>query len=113
MEELDQAAVDSAIILENRMRERVEREVALVLNGMLRKAVKDEVQRVVKEEKSNMMMEITIAIGKAIRASEAEGRRPLWESTPEELGLDPADLNRHMIARREKENAIHQDPTPV
>jgi hypothetical protein len=107
-EELTKEAIDAAIILENKMRERVEKEVALTLNGMLRRAVKEEVQRAIGEEKHNMMMEISITVGKALRASEMEGRKPLWESTPEELGLDPADLNTHMISKGGEDHAIRK-----
>jgi len=107
-EELTKEAIDAAIILENRMRERVEKEVALTLNGMLRRAVKEEVQRAISEEKHNMMMEISISVGKALRASEMEGRKPLWESTPEELGLDPADLNTHMLGKDIDDHAIRK-----
>jgi hypothetical protein len=98
-DDLTKDAVDAAIILENKVNERVEKQVALNLNSMLRKAVKEEVQKAISEEKHNMMMEISIAVGKALRASEIEGRKPLWESTPEELGLDRADLNKHMLGK--------------
>jgi hypothetical protein len=72
MEELDQAAIDSAIILEGKMRERVEKEVQYALNRTLSKAVVAEVHKAIQEEKHSMMMEITVAIGKAMRASERE-----------------------------------------
>jgi len=107
-EELTNEAVDAAIILENRVNERVQKEVALMLNSMLRRTVKEEVQRAIGEEKHNMMMEITIAVGKALRSSEMEGRKPLWESTPEELGLDPADLNTHMLGKDIDDHAIRK-----
>ncbi len=98
MEELDQAAVDSAIILEGRIRERVEKEVEYALNRTLRKAVVAEVHKAIQEEKHNMMMEITVAIGKAMRASEREERKPLWESKPEDFGLDAGDLRVHKLS---------------
>ena len=107
-EELTKEAIDAAVILENKVNERVEKQVALNLNSMLRKAVKEEVQRAIHEEKHNMMMEISITVGKALRASELEGRKPLWESTPEELGLDPADLNKHMLGKDIDDHAIRK-----
>jgi len=111
-EELTKEAVDAAVILEGRVRERVEKEVALTLNGMLRKAVKEEVKRAINEEKHNMMMVISISIGKALRASEIEGRKPLWESKPEDFGLTDEDLNKHMlgghIVTKGDINAIHE-----
>lgn len=107
-DELTKEAVDAAIILEDKVNERVEKQVALNLNSMLRKAVKEEVQRAIAEEKQNMMMEISITVGKALRASELEGRKPLWESTPEELGLDSADLNKHMLGKDIDDHAIRK-----
>lgn len=112
MEELNQEAVDSAIILENKIKERVEREVALVLNSMLRKAVTEEVKKAMSDEKHSLMMEIVIAVGKAIRNAELEERKPLWESTPEEFGLSREDLTRHMMNQGDK-NAIYKDTPPV
>jgi len=111
-EALTQEAVDAAVILEGKVNERVEKQVALNLNSMLRKAVKEEVQRAIAEEKQNMMMEISITVGKALRASELEGRKPLWESTPEEFGLTAKDLNSSSMRRlddvQENLNAIRK-----
>ena len=68
--------------------------------------------KAIAEEKQNMMMEISITVGKALRASELEGRKPLWESTPEEFGLDRADLNSSSMRRlddvQENLNAIRK-----
>jgi hypothetical protein len=105
-DEPTQDAVDAAIILENRVAERVRKEVALTLNGVLKQAVTDEVRRIFKEQKELMLMEIAITVGKTLRTSEAEYRKPLWESTPEELGLNPADLNTHMLGKREDDNGV-------
>ena len=111
-EELTSEAVNSAILLEGRVNERVEKQVALNLNSMLRKAVKEEVQKAIAEEKQNMMMEISITVGKALRASELEGRKPLWESTPEEFGLTTKDLDSSSMRRlddvQENLNAIRK-----
>lgn len=106
-EGLTQEAIDAAIILEGKMKERVQKEVALTLNGMLRKAVTEEVKRAMGDEKQSMMMEIVVAVGKALRNSELEGRKPLWESTPEEFGLTNEDLNKHMLGK-EIDHAIHK-----
>jgi hypothetical protein len=111
-EELTNEAVDAAVILENRVNERVEKEVEKALASRLRKAVVAEVVKAISEEKQNMMMEISITVGKALRASELEGRKPLWESTPEELGLDRSDLNSSSMRRlddvQENLNAIRK-----
>jgi hypothetical protein len=107
-DDLTKDAVDAAIILENKVNERVEKEVEKVLANRLRKAVVAEVVKAISEEKQNMMMEISITVGKALRASELEGRKPLWESTPEELGLDRADLNKHMLGKDIDDHAIRK-----
>jgi len=71
-----------------------------------------EVVKAIGEEKHNMMMEISITVGKALRASEMEGRKPLWESTPEEFGLTAKDLNSSSMRRlddvQENLNAIRK-----
>jgi len=53
------------------------------------------------EQKSNMLMEISIAVGKMMRVMEEEGRNPLWEATPAEFGLTRDDLNTHALGRKE------------
>ena len=111
-EELTKEALDAAVIFENKVNERVEKEVEKALASRLRKAVVAEVVKAISEEKQNMMMEISITVGKALRASELEGRKPLWESTPEELGLDRSDLNSSSMRRlddvQENLNAIRK-----
>jgi hypothetical protein len=111
-EELTNEAIDAAIILENKVNERVEKEVEKVLASRLRRAVVAEVVKAISEEKQNMMMEISITVGKALRSSELEGRKPLWESTPEEFGLTHEDLNKSSMRRlddiQENLNAIRK-----
>ena len=46
-----------------------------------------------------MLLEVSLAVGKMLRVIEEEGRRPLWEATPEEFGLTAKDLNTHMIEK--------------
>jgi hypothetical protein len=59
------------------------------------------VHNIVKKEldsyKNEMLTEIMLSIGKALRQIEKEERKPLWETTPEEFGLTHEDLNTHMI----------------
>ena len=107
-EELTQESVDSAIILEGKMHQRVRTEVAKVLEGMLDRLVTAEVAKVYALHKETMLMEIAITVGKTLRTSEAEYRKPLWESTPEELGLNPADLNKHMLGKDIDDHAVRK-----
>ena len=110
MEELDQAAVDSAIILENRIRERIREELKYVLDS----TVRQQVSEILRREKGSLVMEVTASINQMLRGFIEQERKPLWESTPEEFGLKHEDLNRSSIRRlddvqQEINNAIHKD----
>ena len=107
-EELTNEAIDSAIILENRVNERVEKEVTRIINRELSKLMAHEVDKAFMAYKDSMLMEISITVGKIMRHTEEENRKPLWESTPEELGLMHKDLNSHMIGKREEDHAIRK-----
>jgi hypothetical protein len=98
-EELTKEAVDSAILLEGRVNERVEKEVNRILDRQISKLVTLEVNKAFEQYKNSMMMEISITVGKIMRHTEEENRKPLWASTPEELGLNRADLNKHMLGK--------------
>jgi hypothetical protein len=82
--------LDTALILEGELKRRVQ-EVAV-------KVVHEEVARqmgvIFAEQKAKMMMEISVSIGQMLNLIEKEGRKPLWESTPEEFGLTREELNR-------------------
>ena len=39
-----------------------------------------------------------------LRLVEQEGRKPLWEATPEEFGMTQQDLNTHALGRKEGYN---------
>jgi len=111
-EELTNEAVDSAIILENKVNERVEKEVYRILDRQISKLVTLEVNKAFEQYKNAMMMEISITVGKIMRNTEEENRKPLWESTPEELGLMHKDLNSSSMRRlddvQENLNAIRK-----
>ena len=107
-EELTNEAVDAAIILENRVNERIEKEVTRVINRELSKLISFEVDKAFMAYKNSMMMEISVTVGKIMRHTEEENRKPLWESTPEELGLDPVDLNKHMLGKDIDDHAIRK-----
>jgi len=51
-----------------------------------------------------MMLEVAVSVGKMLRGIEEEGRKPLWEATPEEFGLTRQDMNTHALGRREGYN---------
>ena len=113
-EELTNEAVDSAIILENRVNERVEKEVTRIINRELSKLVASEVHKAFEQYKNAMIMEISITVGKIMRNTEEENRKPLWETNPDEFGLDKEFLNKSSMRRlddvQENLNAIHKIP---
>ena len=89
MEELNNEAIDSALILENRLKERVTQIVERVVINIVGK----EIHAALEREKTAMMTEMTLAIGKSLQFIEKEGRKPLWESTAEEFGFEPKMLD--------------------
>lgn len=80
-DELDQSAVDAAIILENRIRERVQNEV----HSVVRELVLSEVNNILRQAKGAMIMEITTSINQMLRGFIEQERKPLWEFKPEEF----------------------------
>ena len=75
--------IDTALILEGELKRRV-KEIAVTV-------VRDEVKRQMDElfnaRKADMLMEVCIAVGKTLRVIENEGRKPLWEATPEDFNF--------------------------
>ena len=96
---------DTALILEGELKRRVTE----ILGQVVHKVVRKQMQAEFAEQKSNMLLEISIAVGKMMRVMEEEGRNPLWKATPAEFGLTREDLNTHSIGNP---NAIReQTPT--
>ena len=84
---------DSALILEGELKRRVKEIVEKTVINIVGKVIQDELNKY----KNEMLMEVCVAVGKTMRVAENEGRKPLWEATPEEFGLTHEDLNTHMI----------------
>ena len=105
MTQMTNEETDTALILEGELKRRVTE----VLGQIVHNVVRREMQTQFAEQKSNMLMEISIAVGKMMRVMEEEGRNPLWEANPAEFGLTREDLNTHSIGNP---NAIReQTPT--
>ena len=87
--EFEDEAVEAAILLENRVKERI-KEVALPLvMEIINKRVAHEVEKQFREKKQAMMNEIAITIGRLLVEIEKEDRKPLWETKPEDIqGLE-------------------------
>lgn len=95
MNEMTNQETDTALILENELKRRVEE----VVRNSVRGIIKEEVRNIFIDKKDSMMMEISIAVGKTLQVIENEGRKPLWDSTPEEFGLTRENLNTHSIEK--------------
>ena len=96
MEELNQEAIDAALILEEKLKDRVKNIVEQVVINIVGK----EIHAAIDREKAAMMTDMTLAIGKSLQFIEKEGRKPLWESTPEEFGFELGDLNTNHLSER-------------
>jgi hypothetical protein len=83
MEDISQEAVDSALILENKLKERVHAIVERVVVNI----VGEEIHAAIEREKQAMMTEITLSIGKALQSIEKDGRVPLWETNPYDTNI--------------------------
>lgn len=97
MEEFDQAAVDSALILEGEMKKRVALLVSKALDKELPTYIKAEMARLFGEQKERMLMEIAIMVGKTIKLAEDENRKPLWETDLSNFGLERKTLETHHL----------------
>jgi len=92
---------DTALILENELQRRTKEVVERVVVNIVGKIIHEELNKY----KTEMMMEVALSVGKMFKVMEQEGRKPLWEATPEEFGLTKEDLNSHMIGNS---NAIRK-----
>ena len=88
MSEMTNMETDTALILENELRRRVSVVVRSELAGTVHEIVKKELD----SYKNEMMTEIMLSIGKALRQIEKEERKPLWESKPEDFNLTAKDM---------------------
>jgi hypothetical protein len=100
MNQMTNEETDTALILENELKRRVNQVVERVVVNMVGKIIHEELDRY----KTQMLMEITLAIGKTLQVIEKEGRKPLWEATPEEFGLTAKDLSGTAMGRMGNEN---------
>lgn len=96
---MENQETDTALILENELKRRVREVLGIVVHSV----VKEQMKKVFAEQKAEMMMEISIAVGKMLRVVEEEGRNPLWET----------DINKlHNISKVEKD-ALREQTSSV
>lgn len=99
MTQMTNQETDTALILEGELKRRVKE----VLGSVVHTVVQEQMKQAFANQKAEMLMEVSIAVGKMLRVVEEEGRRPLWEATPEEFGLAREDLNSHMMNKELKD----------
>lgn len=90
MNQMTNEETDTALILENELKRRVNEVVERVVVNTVGKIIHQELNKY----KNEMLMEVCVAVGKTMRVAENEGRKPLWEATPEEFGLTREELNK-------------------
>ena len=97
--------VDTALILEGELKRRVSEVVEKVVVNTVGKIIYQEMDKY----KAEMLMEISINVGKMLRMVENEGRRPLWEAKPEEFGLTNEELNRSSIRHLDEMQLVQNE----
>ena len=107
MSEMTNQETDTALILENELKRRVREVVGQVAQEIVRK----EMREMFIQQKDSMLMEVSITVGKHLRLIENEGRKPLWEATPEEFGLTNESLNTHHLMS--KQDALREQTPSV
>ena len=95
MTQMTNQEIDTALILEGELKRRVAEVVDRVVVNIVGKVIQEELNKY----KAEMMMEVSIAVGKSLQVIENEGRKPLWEATPEEFGLTRESLNTQHIQK--------------
>jgi len=111
VEELDNQSLDAALILEEKLKERVK----AVLQSVVVNVIGREIHAAIEREKQAMMTEITLSIGKALQSIEKDGRVPLWETNPFATNIPdfiPVNGEGEPIEIVGMENAIQEQSRP-
>ena len=87
----DQQNIDSMLILEGKLQERVNKLIGNNVERTIINIIGKQIQEAIKREKAEMMLEIAVKVGQMLKAVEKDERKPLWESTPDELKI-PEDM---------------------
>ena len=106
-EHMENEQLDAALILEGELKRRCNEIVERVVVNMVGSIIHEELNKY----KAEMMLEISIAIGKSLKVVENEERKPLWEATPEEFGLTHEELNTHNIEK--VTHAVREQTPPL
>ena len=92
----EQQAADMALILEGKIRERLNELVPRMLEDMAFPMLKQMLQR----EKESTMLEIATHVGRILQSTQKENRKPLWEIDP--LDTEFKDIKEYRDAIQEQ-----------
>ena len=76
MNQMTNQETDTALILEGELKRRVKEVVEPLVADMARRIIREELNKY----KSEMMLEVAISVGRMLRLVDQEGRKPLWEN---------------------------------
>jgi len=76
MNQMTNEETDTALILEGELKRRVKEVVEPLVADMARRIIREELNKY----KSEMMLEVAISVGRMLRLVDQEGRKPLWEN---------------------------------
>jgi len=76
MNQMTNQETDTALILEGELKRRVKEVVEPLVVDMVRRIIREELNKY----KSEMMLEVAISVGRMLRLVDQEGRKPLWEN---------------------------------
>lgn len=102
MTQMTNQETDTALILENELKRRVTE----VLSTVVHRVVRDQMKKAFAEQKAEMLMEVSIAVGKMLRVVEEEGRNPLWETDMDKLGFGQVPIHHHI--EKVDKDALHK-----
>ena len=106
MNQMTNQETDTALILENELKRRVKEVAVRIVHDIVREEMREQFAK----QKEAMLMEISVTVGKHLRLIENEGRKPLWEATPEEFGLTRESIDSHHITGKELDAIRKQTP---
>jgi hypothetical protein len=96
----DKNNLDAMLLLEGKLKERVEELVGDQITRTVINIIGSQIREALNREKAKMMMEISVQLGRVLKSIDGENRKPLWECTPEELGVSANDFKRNEDAIR-------------
>lgn len=76
MNQMTNQETDTALILEGELKRRVKEILEPLVADMARRIIREEINKY----KSEMMLEVAISVGRMLRLVDQEDRKPLWEN---------------------------------